>query len=521
MAKSDDIKLHQSQPFPSFMARLIEESATGVLVATSEGARREIIFVDGEIRAARSDREEEKLGLWLVHREKISEDDRALTLLSQGGGDSPPLGHILSTRGCIPQDELEIELQELALAVISGAAAAPHTYCEFVEGKGESQPDTLPNITTAQITLSAAREFSDVEAKRAAIGSPGGAVKLAGSLKDILEELQLTPTEGFLLSRLDGAKNVGSLIQLSSLPEDEAYSTLYTLVVAGVVTISGDGPKRGPKKKVKPKGPVDDPSAVTAAEPVNEDAITERQREERHYIRKLSDEVTKVDHYRALGLRSDVNADEIEEAWTKVQRRYSPKRGAEDHLRDMTEHLERIVERGREAHELLSDARARRRYNRILETVESERRSLSGTGRGATDPEARRTLVEANFKRADELIHDGELYLAIQLLEQACALDPRPAQLIKLARLLLRNPLWTNRALACMRRAIEADPKYTDAWLELAEFWRRRRHTERQRKALERALAVEPDNDRANEMYRELVGKKELERLLRRAKQMR
>ncbi|MFV2073468.1 MAG: DUF4388 domain-containing protein [Thermoanaerobaculales bacterium] len=519
MAKSDDIQDLQSQPLPSLMARLTEESATGVLVAVSEGARREIVFVDGEIRAARSDLEEEKLGLWLVHREKISEDDRALTLLSQGGSDSPPLGHILTTRGCIPQDELETELEELALAVISGAAAAPQTHCEFAERVGESQPDTLPNITTAQITLLTAREFADVEAKRAAIGHPDGAVKLAGTPKDILEELQLTPTEGFLLSRLDGAENVSSLIQLSSLPEDEAYSTLYTLLVAGIVTIGGDETKQG-KKKGRPKGLADDPSAVGAAEKVDEDTITDRQREERNYIRKLSDEVTKVDHYRALGLRPDVNADEITEAWKKMQRRYSPKRVNEEHLRDMTEHLERIVERAREAHELLSNVRARRRYDRILEAVEAERRSLDGTGRGATDPEARRILVEANFKRADELVHDGELYLAIQLLEQACALDPRPAELLKLARLLLRNPLWTNRALACMRRAIEANPKFTDAWLDLAEFWRRRRHSERERKALERALAVEPGNKRANEMYRELVGNKELERLLRRAKQM-
>jgi Tfp pilus assembly protein PilF len=71
-----------------------------------------------------------------------------------------------------------------------------------------------------------------------------------------------------------------------------------------------------------------------------------------------------------------------------------------------------------------------------------------------------------------------------------------------------------------MRRAIEADPKHAAAWIELAEFWRRRRHSERQRKALERALAVDPDNQTANEMYRDLVGKKELDRLLRRARQM-
>lgn len=517
-------KLHQNRPFPSFMAQLAEEKATGALVATSEGAKREVIFVDGEIRAARSDLEEEKLGLWLVQREKVSEDDRALTLLAQGGGDSPPLGHILVTRGSIPQDALEHELQELALSIIRGAATAPRSYCEFVEGDGGGQLDTLPNITTAQITLLAAREFADVDSMRKEIGSPDQAVRLAGSLQDMLEELVLTPTEGFLLSRLDGANDVAKLIQISSLPESEAYSTLYTLVISGAVIV---GERRAvpriEKAPKKPglKGPLDEPSAVAAAaEPVEEEVLTDRQREERNYVRKLSDEVTKVDHYRALGLRPDSSKDEIAEAWKKIQKRYSPTRSGEEHLRDMATHLERIVERGREAHELLSETRARRRYDRILEAVEHERRSLDRGGRGETDPEARKALVEANLKRAEELVHDGELYLAIQLLEQACVLDPRPAELLKLSRLLLRNPLWTNRALTCMRRAIEADPQHVEAWIELAEFWRRRRHAERQRKALERALAVDPDSERANEMYRDLVGKKELERLLRRARQM-
>ena len=136
------------------------------------------------------------------------------------------------------------------------------------------------------------------------------------------------------------------------------------------------------------------------------------------------------------------------------------------------------------------------------------------------DSKARKALVEANIKRADELIKEDELYLAIQLLEQACAIEPRPDELLKLAKLLQRNPLWVNRALTCMRRAIEANPKHLDSWLELANFWRRRNHSERQRKSLERALAIDPDNKRAIRMYKKLAGSRELQRLRRRARQM-
>ena len=60
-----------------------------------------------------------------------------------------------------------------------------------------------------------------------------------------------------------------------------------------------------------------------------------------------------------------------------------------------------------------------------------------------------------------------------------------------------------------------------EAWLELADCWRRRNHAERQRKSLERVLAIDPDHEQGNKMYKDLVGNRELQRLLKRARSMR
>lgn len=512
-----------NRPLPSVMADLARTKVTGSLVASSGEARREIMFTNGEVRAARSHVEEEKLGMWLVSREKISEDDRALILLAQGGGTSPPLGHILVTKGYVSQEQLEEELEELALTIIKRASAAPGTTCEFVDGGGEGQLDTLPNVVTAQVILLAAREFGEVAAIRAHIGPLDQKVKISGSLNDMLEDVRLTPTEGFLLSRVDGAHDVAELIRLSSLPEDQTYSLLYTLMMSRTLTVGEEG-----KADAAPEPPAAEvagaetpPEAPTREAMVPEEFdFTERQLEERRYILKLSEDVTKVDHYRALGLKRDSNPGQIKEAWEQIEARFSPESPVA-HLVDMVPHLERIVERSRAAYEVLSHFRARTRYDEILKGLERERRPMEASAKSGVDPKARRDLVEANLKRANELIKQDELYLAIQLLEQACSMEPRPAELIKLSRLLQRNPLWVNRALACMRRAIEADPRNIDAWLELAEFWRRRNHAERQRKSLERALAIDPDNQQANQMYRDLAGNRELQRLLRRARQMR
>lgn len=514
MSGSSPPMLHASQPLPTYLALLAASQASGVLAATSDGSRREIVLVNGEIRATRSALEEEKLGMWLVQRGHISEDDRALTLLSQGASDAPPLGHLLVTRGKVSQQVLEAELQELALTILRRACAAPEAACEFHAGRDADQLDTLPNLTTPQIVLEAARAFTNLEAARTAVGSFEQNVWLAQGVDSLLQELALTPTEFFVLSRLDRQRTLSSLVKLAGLPEDQALATLYVLIVCGILRL-------GAAPHPAPVGPRWERAATEPSPPVvDETRLTSDQREERSTIRKLAAEATRVDHYRALGIRPGANTDRIEEAWRAIEARCGPERAAESHLRDLRTEIDAIRERAREAYQVLRSFRTRERYDTILESVTRDRQSLdTGRVRTETDPGVRSEIVEANIKRSDELVKDGELYPAIQLLEQACALEPRPPELLKLSRLLLRNPLWTNRALSCIRRAIEVDPKYVDAWLELAEFWRRRHHNERQRKALERALAVDPDSDRANQMYKQLVGRRELDRLLKRARQ--
>ena len=515
MAKQND------RPLPSMMADLAKAGVTGVLSATAGAAVREIMYTRGEIRAARSYVEDEKLGTWLVVRGRITEDDRALMLLAQGGGGAQPFGQLLINKGYLTLEELDAELELLALDIIRRAARASESELEFIDGGGEGQLDTLPNVVTAEVILLAAREFQDVDAIRRVIGPLDQSVKMSGSLNDMLEDVQLTPTEGFLLSRLDAAPDVGGLVRLSSLPEKQTYNTLYTLLLSGTVIVGDGSQMEPPAPLVEEKAPLDERLEETVEESgESEFDFTERQLEERRYILKLSEDVTKIDHYRALDLTPEANPGDIKESWEKIQNRFSAE-GPVPHLRDMTAHLERIVERGRAAYEVLSHIRGRTRYDEILKSLAEDHRAIEDAEKAAIGAEARKELVEANLKRADELIKEDELYLAIQLLEQACALEPRPAELLKLARLLQRNPLWVNRALACMRRAIEADPKNVDAWLELADFWRLRNHAERQRKSLERVLAIEPDNERANKMYKNLAGNRELQRLLRRARSMR
>ena len=52
-------------------------------------------------------------------------------------------------------------------------------------------------------------------------------------------DLNLNPTDAFLLSRIDGRVTVGEILQLSPEPEAEAKASLAGLICAGVALVEG------------------------------------------------------------------------------------------------------------------------------------------------------------------------------------------------------------------------------------------------------------------------------------------
>jgi tetratricopeptide (TPR) repeat protein len=237
-----------------------------------------------------------------------------------------------------------------------------------------------------------------------------------------------------------------------------------------------------------------------------------------------------MDHYAALELRSDAPPEAVAEAWRMVRELYSTVRAAEDpHLADCEGALDEITARAASAFQVLYDPMARRRYDEVRASLEPSPEMPDPTGEipvierpaaadadgaGATDEKAadgfcvdEKPLNEVNqarLERAEDLIRSGDHDQAIRLMEKVCAIQPRPDVLLKLARLLFDVPRWTNRALTTLRTALECDPAYVPAWVELAEFWTVHGRKDRVRKAVNRALAVDPDHPRAREILGEL-----------------
>ncbi len=511
--QSSRLDLRRSLPLPELMAAVRYNRSTGILRSSGRLATRELVFVTGELRAAHSDIEDEKLGSWLVGRNLISENEKALVLLSQGGTDAPPLGHLLVTRGLVDQDTLERELEELTITIIQRAASVGRALNEFIEGRTSDQPDTIPNLTTPQMILLAARAFPSMTTIRENLEPLDQVAWPSTSLETLLNEFTLTPQEAFVISRMDGKHSLKGLTDVLPGGENEVFPILYALRTAGIIRVG-----TASEQVHTPRPDFSNTSAGMGEhiDSVDEAGLEPAQLALRNEIRQFAEACQRMNHYRVLGLEPGARKDDIRGAWEQIQQKYAPSNSSIPHLRDLKPELTTIVDRAREAFEVLKNARSRRRYDTVLRSIRDDVARARQAPK--VDPQVRAQLVEANIKRAHELIHSGEPYLAIKLLEQACEIEPRPDALLQLARLLLRNPLWKNRALKTLRLAIEADPHFVDAWIELAEFWRRRQDPERQRKALERAVAADPNHEKAATMYRQLMGQRELDRLISRAR---
>jgi len=78
---------------------------------------------------------------------------------------------------------------------------------------------------------------SEIRAKLQEAGVERGGVPVLAGKPAALGGMSLTPEEGFILSRIGGGSDLGSILKISPLPELEALVVFWKLVKAGLVAI--------------------------------------------------------------------------------------------------------------------------------------------------------------------------------------------------------------------------------------------------------------------------------------------
>lgn len=473
----------------SLLRRLYLHLASGRLnVIGRDGLRRFWLEV-GQIRALESDVEEEKIGQWLVANRVLEREQLALTLLRQEDGEL--FGDLVLNQGLLQPEELHEHLKKRAATILAKLLFSPVSY-QFQEKERADPRIAVLDETMGDLLLSAVRSFPDGQLLCNAL-NPKSFVCVSGEPLFREQKVHLSPAEGFLLSRVDSRTTAEQLKRLVPIPEEEFYRALAGLVLSGFLEL----------REEPPQGPV--PLATAPEEPElleeQEVVFTPNQAAEHQRILRLAGEVEKQNYYARLGLSPGAGQDQIHQRFLELSRLYHPDRAFEPHLQTLRAELAKVFTALKDAYETLSHPDRRARYDQFL-------KQSSGPGASFDEEERQRKakldLAKANRAQAEMLMKAGDFGGALPFLEQAVRFDPQGETLLQLARLELHNPMWAQRALSHLKMAVTLEPQLTEAWLELARFWNRRRQASKALACVEKILEYDPTNAEARELRRQL-----------------
>jgi tetratricopeptide (TPR) repeat protein len=427
----------ESQPFPALLLALLRRRFTGRLDVAREGARKRIWLRDGIPVLAESNLPSESLGIQLLDAGRITRDEY-LRVVERVRERACREGAALVSLGLVTPQDLFAALREQVRRRLLDCAGWPRG--EFAIDPDDPPPPDASAFRCDPISLaqeavavhwSPARVCAALGGKRARYPVP------RKRMAALAARLHVDPEVEQLLGRLGASPALGALLDATRAPS--ALAALWVLDAAGAIdwrdappaslrAPGADGALEfeivtqapaGPPAPPRPGAPGSEPEPPRgAAEPMpapSEAAASARAEALRAEILARHRDLATRDHYAALGLAPDADADAIRRAYLAAAKRFHPDALARAGLASLRTQAQEIFARLAQAHETLSDPARRRAYD-------SERQAG-----GEVADAAQVVQAEALYRKGEVLLRAGNFAGAVEFLGPAVALWPEEA----------------------------------------------------------------------------------------------
>jgi len=534
---------------PGLMRELYVGRKTGVLHFARGELRYGVRFHRGHLVNATTSVTEDRLGEMLVRAGLLSKEnlDRATELVVR---DRKRLGQALLELAAFDKDGLESAIARHVHEVLTRVFGWSDGTWEFVEEPAASvSPDEITlKLSTGDVILEAVGGVQDPDVIRYALGDIDRVLALSTDPLLRFQNITLTPTDGFVLSRVDGTLSAREVAQLMGLPPEETQKSLFGLLCTGIIEFTKEvrkvkavpappprpaapapaptppppapsppppaapppppaatppppppAPPVGAAPPSPPPEPAPEPSPVPAAAPAATPPLDEAGAERRREILEAYEGLKAQDHFQVLAVERSATEVQVKEAYFRLARRFHPDVHHGASLGDLRDKLEAVFIRLGEAYEVLRSQKTRSAY---------ELRLGGGGGPAAApepppppaDPAEEAQRAEQAVRMAERLFEKEKYWDAIQLLQPAIPqVQGRMRQRgrIALARCYLKNPKWTKEAEKELLEAAQEDPKCVDAHFILGTIYRERGLRSRALSMFRKVIELKPDHEEA------------------------
>jgi tetratricopeptide (TPR) repeat protein len=501
------------------LRRAYVERRSGELRLDRGDEHRGLALRDGHVVYGVSDAAGERLGDVLVRHGDLPQDalDRADAAARSEGR---RLGAVLVETGIIGSDQLEEAVAIHVRAILYSALDEPGESPSFVpmEAAAEDSAGWLPvsRLSTGQLLLEAARRLEDPAVVREALGDVDRKLVLGTDPRLHAHPLVLTPTDGFVLSRVDGTLSARELVGLIPLPAEETERSLLGLLCTGAVGLAAESPAAPRATLSRPPVAAPSPPAPSPGAPPPSKAASPTPEDVRQLVVETFESLKERDHFEVLGVTTAADEDEVRAAYARLARILHPDACRDPVLAEVDEQREAVFVRVREAYEALRDPKARSEYE-----AELRRRKPRSAPAPSPEPDPSAPApsgpdkLEEIVAAAEELVRDGQYWEAMQQLEAVLERTEgalRVRARMALARASAKYPERLRQAEAHLQEVLREDPALVDdavrlnASLLLGDIYRASGLPVRAAAMYRKALAIQPRNRHAARELARLEG---------------
>jgi tetratricopeptide (TPR) repeat protein len=476
-------------PLPEVVRDLLFDRADGVL-SVAAAARTDVYFDRGDVFYCRSDAPEQRLEALLV-RWGLVAAPAVPALVARAGRD---VRGTLVKEGVFPSaeafDEFMAQILRERVMDLFTLEAGPWTF-EPKDVRAMRQlafPSTTPNVI-----LEGARRLAGAERLLAPLVGDDPALQLNDRPAIRVEALQMSPTEGYVMSMVTGTTPVSEVARVSPLGKGETVRLLYALLVLDVL--------RHPSF-VGHRFSLSFLAERSAAEQKRDKA--ERARVEAEYQR-----VRGIDLFQILEGGATMRPDDLRTAVKSYQEQWTPEKFSPRIAKEQREQLLLIAGR---ASELLlaamdADRKQRQADSEAAASGEGEggfkRMELSkSSAQEKKDREA--TQAQEHFRRACEAFRGKDYHHAVEFTREAIRLNETAEYQALLGDALSMNPLWGKRAEEAYLRAMQLDHFDPRLPLVLGRIYAKAGLKARAKEMFEKSLDIQADFEDAKAALKEL-----------------
>ncbi|MCP4037555.1 MAG: DnaJ domain-containing protein [bacterium] len=205
--------------------------------------------------------------------------------------------------------------------------------------------------------------------------------------------LELSPAEGFLLSRIDGQTSWKLLREIGGITPGEVDLCVEDWLMRGYIDIDGRPPRVKRRESAIPQPPKPKQNVAPGAidESLIDDTLDldeELQREILEVERKLE-----CDYFSLLGVGRDADPKEIKRVYFSLSKRFHPDRYFRKNVGEYGDRLHRVFKAISEAYDLLSDPASRKEIEAALADQRRLVESFSDPGDSSGGKQSKRRVL--------------------------------------------------------------------------------------------------------------------------------